>query len=481
MANYNVLKASVDANIVPFNNAQEITGEKLNTILKDMISALGIGYTYMGVVSPASIKALPDSRIFYLCYQPGVYTHFGGLELTSGNIGVLRYDTAWHLDEIPIGGGGSDNTFIATVEETPYEDVLEAYEDGKRLYARQGDLFLPLTWVEDDFFVFSTYYFDDGGNNFMSWKIDANDDWSQEGAFAATEDDIPQVIDNLTSDSTEDALSAKQGKVLKGLVDDLSVEGVISQTQTWAADGLTYTMTNIVRGAIPKHFITAFIELTRVQKYAKGTRYEGSFDYATGYFSLNSLTDISYEEALRIYNAGNLSANKYAAGQYYSTSSTDLDITPRTLIYDLTSSNWTERTGNYFRVGAYAQIETMCGAAQSILNLRIIRMDQSAYEPLQHLLRLWKIDQLNVSAITSARDMLNAKRLRVCNLFNIAANWSFPDSSLMEAASVAYMINYATSGDKTITLHATAYARAIADDDVQAALAAHPNVTLASA
>ena len=39
--------------------------------------------------------------------------------------------------------------------------------------------------------------------------------------------DIPdqiEVIDSLTSDETGDALSAKQGKVLKGLIDNLSIQ-----------------------------------------------------------------------------------------------------------------------------------------------------------------------------------------------------------------------------------------------------------------
>lgn len=33
--------------------------------------------------------------------------------------------------------------------------------------------------------------------------------------------DIPSIINNLTSTSTEDALSANQGRLLKGLIDDL--------------------------------------------------------------------------------------------------------------------------------------------------------------------------------------------------------------------------------------------------------------------
>ena len=61
-------------------------------------------------------------------------------------------------------------------------------------------------------------------------------------------------------------------------------------------------------------------------------------------------------------------------------------------------------------------------------------------------------------------------------------NLSFADSARLSAASVLYMIqNEAATSAITITLHPTAYARAVADADVQTALAAHPNVSLASA
>ena len=48
--------------------------------------------------------------------------------------------------------------------------------------------------------------------------------------------------------------------------------------------------------------------------------------------------------------------------------------------------------------------------------------------------------------------------------------------------SILYLINRTEAGRKnTYTLHADAYARAMADADIQAALAAKPNVSLASA
>lgn len=62
-------------------------------------------------------------------------------------------------------------------------------------------------------------------------------------------------------------------------------------------------------------------------------------------------------------------------------------------------------------------------------------------------------------------------------------NYSFPlsQSPNFTAEGVAYLINNAGTNALTITLEATAYTRAMADASVTAALAAHTNVTLASA
>lgn len=59
---------------------------------------------------------------------------------------------------------------------------------------------------------------------------------------------------------------------------------------------------------------------------------------------------------------------------------------------------------------------------------------------------------------------------------------SFVSSSKLSNASILYMIqNEAATSAITITLHADAYARAMADSEITAALEAHPNVSLASA
>ena len=52
----------------------------------------------------------------------------------------------------------------------------------------------------------------------------------------------------------------------------------------------------------------------------------------------------------------------------------------------------------------------------------------------------------------------------------------------VSSKSILYMIqNEAATSAITITLHADAYARAMANTDIVAALEAHPNVSLASA
>ena len=80
----------------------------------------------------------------------------------------------------------------------------------------------------------------------------------------------------------------------KAMADALGKMGVLRQTQTWtrAADGgYDYTMSNPVRGLIPQANIDLFESAGAV------------FNEQTGYFELNGLTDVSYEEVTNAYNA----------------------------------------------------------------------------------------------------------------------------------------------------------------------------------
>lgn len=84
------------------------------------------------------------------------------------------------------------------------------------------------------------------------------------------------------------------------------------------------------------------------------------------------------------------------------------------------------------------------------------------------------------SALTMA--FAGCNKLETIKLFKIKHSYDFKDSSLLSNDSILYMIkNEGATSAIAITLHADAYARAMADAEITAALAAHPNVSLAKA
>ena len=82
----------------------------------------------------------------------------------------------------------------------------------------------------------------------------------------------------------------------------------------------------------------------------------------------------------------------------------------------------------------------------------------------------------------SSAAFLSTPKLKEIRLHSVAWALSFKSSPDLSNASILYMIeNEISTGTIAITLHADAYARAMADTEIQAALEAHPNVSLASA
>ena len=72
--------------------------------------------------------------------------------------------------------------------------------------------------------------------------------------------------------------------------------------------------------------------------------------------------------------------------------------------------------------------------------------------------------------------------IRICQLNKLRLNLNINNLDSVSSKSILYMIqNEAATSAITITLHADAYARAMANADILAALEAHPNVSLASA
>lgn len=291
-------------------------------------------------------------------------------------------------------------------------------------------------------------------------------DWNEadntDPSFIKNKPAIPTVPD-ISTDIVADRASDTKTASPKAVFDASAKYGVISQTQTWtqAADGgYDYVMSNPVRGLIPKANIDLF-------ESAGAT-----FNAVTGYFELNGLTDISYEEMRVIYTEAK-TTYPFHRYQYYNTKArTTLPANP--MFFNYASA-----------VGV--------GGLFMNSNIEVVRFtDESAYNTINNIPNFADIgsafnynrfvkDVSYFRANGGGSAFAGAFSLERAMIAGISQSLSFSESPRLTAASVAYMVSNAGTATITITLHATAYARATADPAVQAALAAHTNVTLASA
>lgn len=103
MANYNSLKATIDAQIKA-NGVQAITGPILNAVLTAMINTIGNGYSLQGSVAQTTDNpGAPDNPVAYLAAGPGTYTNFGATVIPDdGHAYLLTWDTSWHAVQLPL-------------------------------------------------------------------------------------------------------------------------------------------------------------------------------------------------------------------------------------------------------------------------------------------------------------------------------------------------------------------------------------------
>ena len=125
MANYANLIAAIEAAV--YENAQnEITGEALQEVLKQMVSTMAqAGMICTGVAdTDTTPPAASDSNIYYLAAAPGTYTKFGGLTVAPGEFALFIYT--------------ADGWTKQTVSVVDIVDNLTSTATNKALSAKQG-------------------------------------------------------------------------------------------------------------------------------------------------------------------------------------------------------------------------------------------------------------------------------------------------------------------------------------------------------
>lgn len=97
--NYEELKRNI-ADVVKPNGNLEITGQIMQDALFALIENLGEGWQFGGAVRPSDAPALgADVRGFWLAVEKGVYTDFGGVEVTE--LSAIVYGDGWGV--LPLG------------------------------------------------------------------------------------------------------------------------------------------------------------------------------------------------------------------------------------------------------------------------------------------------------------------------------------------------------------------------------------------
>ena len=230
----------------------------------------------------------------------------------------------------------------------------------------------------------------------------------------------------------------------KGVFDLVGKWGVVSQTQTWTTstgyDPRTYAMSNLVYGIIPQSDIDLY------------TAAGATFNETTGYFELNGLTDISYNEMRNIY-IQTCDFIVLRVDRQYNFSSlhvrTLLPYKTATTILPSTSYFWCFYDGKWEVLPNLGKTSSLSQCFRANPYLR-------------------KIGNLDVSEITTTGRFSNFTAacfsLVDVEFKGLKVDVIFSSSSALSLQSVVYMVeNAANTTAITITLHATAYARCQAD------------------
>ena len=94
MGNYEQLKQAV-SDVIKTNGSQEITGAILQNALLSIISTIGSNAAFAGIATPKTNPGTPDQNVFYLAATPGIYSNFGGVELTDQVLIFTNKNNNW--------------------------------------------------------------------------------------------------------------------------------------------------------------------------------------------------------------------------------------------------------------------------------------------------------------------------------------------------------------------------------------------------
>lgn len=98
---YSQLKSAITS-VIKENGNEEITGQLMQDALIAIINALGLGFQFMGKATPATDPGTPDARVFYIAFESGSYSNFGGVTLDGKSLALFLFSDNWSTITIDV-------------------------------------------------------------------------------------------------------------------------------------------------------------------------------------------------------------------------------------------------------------------------------------------------------------------------------------------------------------------------------------------
>lgn len=269
-------------------------------------------------------------------------------------------------------------------------------------------------------------------------------------------------------------MSVEDKVKLDGIANTENTANKVDDVYSNKDDVIKYTTAGAVYAA-RKELLIDLWNARGIDRFAPaGQQKYATYNRITGFFEINGLTDVTYEQALEI----------------YSLTADGIESSILTRKFEGSGLRTTFRRRYHHTHGAVYQRDTFANCTQLEL---FVSLSEGIYIGFtaggfggifRNCAKLKTVRTIyHFGSVTSNDGAFDGcVALEDCYIFGLQNSISFSSSPMLNVNSVEYIIRRATTAAGiVITLHPTAYARAIADPAVQAALAAKPNVTLAQA
>ena len=99
------------------------------SLLNAINDALSKGYLFAGVATTDTNPGSPEGKVFYIANGKGIYTNFGGLEVTDDDdFAIFTYNDTWAKSNVAISSSGGG--IAQTMTETTYAELKNMRDNG---------------------------------------------------------------------------------------------------------------------------------------------------------------------------------------------------------------------------------------------------------------------------------------------------------------------------------------------------------------